>query len=215
MNARAGHLPDYTLESNHSGPVAGVDEAGRGPWAGPVVVAAAILAPHRMPAGLLNLIDDSKRLRPDARDEVAQALRGLREGFWFALAAASVAEIDRYNILHATERAMTRAVNALPVAPAHVLVDGNRLGVAVTDEPISGREAGQAPCVVVHVRLKPAQDDQILPMPVERLKMRTETGTLKRPAVPVGHPLVEGPALRAVNHQEAEWRLRLRARAGV
>jgi hypothetical protein len=65
------------------------------------------------------------------------------------------------------------------------------------------------------VRLETPENDQILPMPVERLKMRAEIGALKRAAIPVSHPLVEGPALGTMNHQEAERRLRLCARPAV
>ena len=107
--------------------VAGVDEAGRGPLAGPVVAAAVMfLAP--LPATLAARIDDSKRLSPAARAAAAAVLReGARQGLLcFALGAASAREIGTLNILHATLRAMARAVARLPLSPALVLVDGNR-----------------------------------------------------------------------------------------
>jgi ribonuclease HII len=107
--------------------VAGVDEAGRGPLAGPVL-AAAVVFPRGVPTDLAALLDDSKALSPAAREAAAAALRAARaEGLAeFALAAASAAEIGRLNILRATHLAMARAVARLPTPPALVLVDGNQ-----------------------------------------------------------------------------------------
>lgn len=101
-----------------SGPTVGVDEVGRGPLAGPVVVAAVILD-RRIPG-----LTDSKALRAAARTELAAVIRRQCR---FALAAASVAEIERLNILGATMLAMRRAVLRLGVRPGVVLVDGNRM----------------------------------------------------------------------------------------
>ena len=112
--------PDLSLERAHHGPVAGVDEAGRGPWAGPVVSAAVILGAHAPPDG----IDDSKALGRARREALFEALA---KTACIGVGAASVDEIDRLNILAATMLAMCRAVDALGVAPAQVLVDGNRL----------------------------------------------------------------------------------------
>lgn len=103
--------------------IAGVDEAGRGPLAGPVVAAAVVLVPGAAPAGLA----DSKTLAPSRRAELAARIRE-RAAAW-ALGQASPAEIDRLNILEATLLAMHRAVAGLAVAgivPDLVLVDGNR-----------------------------------------------------------------------------------------
>lgn len=100
--------------------VAGVDEAGRGPLAGPVVAAAVILDPSRPVAGLR----DSKLLTAAARERLATAIRA-RALAW-ALGEADVAEIDALNILQATMLAMQRAVARLPVAPAEAWIDGNR-----------------------------------------------------------------------------------------
>ncbi|WP_298015844.1 ribonuclease HII [uncultured Parasphingopyxis sp.] len=99
--------------------VAGVDEAGRGPLAGPVVAAAVILC-DRPIAGL----DDSKKLSAKRRAELEAEIRA---HCVVGVGIADVAEIDRINILQATMRAMARAVDALADSPAHVLVDGNRL----------------------------------------------------------------------------------------
>lgn len=120
-------MPDLSLEAEAEGPVAGLDEAGRGPLAGPVVAAALVfLAPP--PPALAGLLDDSKRLPPVARERAAAALREAAAGgvLVFALGAASAAEIGRLNILRATHLAMTRALARLPLRPALALVDGNR-----------------------------------------------------------------------------------------
>lgn len=101
-------------------PIAGVDEAGRGPLAGPVFAAAVILDPARPIVGLA----DSKKLSAARREQLADKIR-TRALAW-ALGRAGVEEIDRLNILQASLLAMQRAVAALPVVPAKVLVDGNR-----------------------------------------------------------------------------------------
>lgn len=102
------------------GHVAGVDEAGRGPLAGPVVAAAVILDPERPVEGLA----DSKALSPQRRAELSASLREC--SLAWAIGWADAGEIDTVNILQATMLAMRRAVAALQVAPAHVVVDGNR-----------------------------------------------------------------------------------------
>lgn len=117
-------MPDFFHERRIGGRVAGVDEVGRGPLAGPVL-AAAVLLPARLPRGLAALIDDSKKLSPPARAAAHAAIRGC--GAEIGLGAASVREIATLNILHAAMLAMRRAILALPVAPDHVLVDGNRV----------------------------------------------------------------------------------------
>jgi ribonuclease HII len=98
-------------------PVAGCDEAGRGPLAGPVVAAAVVLDPSRIPKG----IDDSKRLTAERREELFEEICTTAS---FALAYASPARIDRDNILRASLWALARAVDALPERPSHVFVDG-------------------------------------------------------------------------------------------
>ena len=104
-----------------SGPVAGVDEAGRGPLAGPVVAAAVILAPDQD----ATRFSDSKTLSPRTRERLADEIR--RESLCWSVAAASRAEIDALNILQATMLAMRRAVIGLSLRPNVVRVDGNRL----------------------------------------------------------------------------------------
>ncbi|TCH97953.1 ribonuclease HII [Roseococcus sp. SYP-B2431] len=120
-------MPDFSLEASLGGLVAGVDEAGRGPLAGPVM-AAAVLFLRPCPRRLAKLLDDSKRLTEPQRLEAALALREAAGKGWLvmALGAASTAEIGRINILQASLLAMRRAVTRLAVAPEIVLVDGNR-----------------------------------------------------------------------------------------
>jgi ribonuclease HII len=119
-------MPDFTLEHAVQGWVAGVDEAGRGPLAGPVVAAALVFL-RPCPPTLLAMLDDSKRLNEKARLAAAQALRAAAaEGLLaYALGAASAAEIGQLNILHASLLAMRRAVLRLPLVPSLALVDGN------------------------------------------------------------------------------------------
>jgi ribonuclease HII len=116
-------MPDFSYEARIGGIVAGVDEVGRGPLAGPVVAGAVIL-PRNLPATLAEMIDDSKKLSPARRVAVLAALA--ESGAQIALAAASVTEIERLNILQASLLAMRRAISRLPTVPAHVLVDGNK-----------------------------------------------------------------------------------------
>ncbi len=117
-------MPDLALETQAGGIVAGIDEAGRGPWAGPVVAAAVILDVGRLAPALAGIIDASKKLSPERRRAVAAALPGCSQ---IGIGAASVADIAARNILGATLLAMTRAVAALGVTPDLALVDGNRL----------------------------------------------------------------------------------------
>lgn len=101
--------------------ICGVDEAGRGPIAGPVVAAAVILDPANPIVG----VTDSKKLSEKKRLALSEEIK--KHALYWAIAQCDVHEIEELNILHASMLAMTRAVEALPVAPEHVLVDGNRL----------------------------------------------------------------------------------------
>ncbi len=113
-------MPDMMLElACPTGPVCGVDEAGRGPWAGPVSAGAVILDPQRVPDGL----NDSKKLSAKARDALELEIKSAAVAW--GVGFASVEEIAELNILHATGLAMRRAVEALAVTPAFALVDGN------------------------------------------------------------------------------------------
>jgi ribonuclease HII len=116
-------MPHYIYEArilkSKPGPLAGVDEAGRGPLAGPVVAAAVVLDRKRIPKGL----NDSKQLRPEAREEAY--LRVFDLAVAVGVGEASVDEIDLLNIRQATHLAMARAVRALSVPAQFALVDGN------------------------------------------------------------------------------------------
>src|SRR6202012_2376259 len=115
-------MPHYIFESRGlktmAGPVCGVDEAGRGPLAGPVVAAAVIFERKRIPKGL----NDSKQMTMEARED---AFGRIMEVAIVGVGEASVDEIDLLNIRGATHLAMARAVRALAQAPAFALVDGN------------------------------------------------------------------------------------------
>jgi ribonuclease HII len=113
-------------------PVAGCDEAGRGPLAGPVVAAAVVLDPKRIPKG----IDDSKRLTAERREELFEQICATAS---FSVAFASPARIDRDNILRASLWALKRAVESLPEQPKHVFVDGrDRLDTPCDCEAVIG-----------------------------------------------------------------------------
>ena len=101
------------------GPVCGVDEAGRGPWAGPVSAGAVILDPRRVPKGL----DDSKKLSAKAREALEPEIKA--KAMAWGVGFASVEEIASLNILHATGLAMCRAIEAMAIQPVYALVDGN------------------------------------------------------------------------------------------
>ncbi|MBA85928.1 ribonuclease HII [Thalassobius sp. S69A] len=116
--------PDYTFEQSAHAQgylrVAGVDEVGRGPLAGPVTAAAVILDPNRIPAGL----NDSKKLSAKKRAAVLEELLDVAQ---ISVAHASVQEIDTHNILRASHIAMVRAIQGLPQQPDFALIDGNMI----------------------------------------------------------------------------------------
>jgi ribonuclease HII len=109
-------LASHSLQAR----IAGVDEAGRGPLAGPVVAAAVVLDPARPLAGLA----DSKTLSQAQREQLDSQIRALARGY--AIAMVSAADIDRENILNASLRAMREALHLLQPLPDHALIDGNR-----------------------------------------------------------------------------------------
>lgn len=112
--------PTYHLERQITGRVCGVDEVGRGPWAGPVLTAAVILDPDNIPEGL----NDSKKLTQKKREALYPLIM---ESALVGFGEASVEEIDHHNILQATLLAMSRAVNNLPLKPDHAFIDGIHL----------------------------------------------------------------------------------------
>jgi ribonuclease HII len=133
--------------------VCGIDEAGRGPLAGPVVAAAVILDPARRIDGLR----DSKALSVGRREELAQRIR--ERAVAFAVAQASVEEIDALNILQATLLAMRRAVDALQVAAEYALVDGNRMPrLAIPGRAIVAGDALEPAISAASILAKTARD---------------------------------------------------------
>ena len=116
---KSASRPTFKLERAHPSPCCGVDEAGRGPWAGPVAAAAVILDPRRAPKG----VNDSKVLNAAARESLEVEIKAV--AIAWAVAFSDIEEIFTLNILHATGLAMRRAVEALTPQPAHALVDGN------------------------------------------------------------------------------------------
>ncbi len=153
--------PDFSFETAAHARgavlVAGVDEVGRGPIAGPVVAAAVILDPARIPKGL----NDSKALTDKRRRQLAAEIHQVAE---VCIAAASVAEIDEINILRAAHLAMTRAIAGLPRQPDHVLVDGNLLprGLSLSSEPVIKGDARSFSIAAASIVAKVYRDEMMI-----------------------------------------------------
>jgi len=137
--------------------VAGVDEAGRGPLCGPVYAAAVILDPARSIDGL----NDSKKLSEKKREALAPLIR--ERALAWAVGVATVEEIDRLNILHATMLAMRRAVEGLGMRPDEVLIDGNRVppGLAVPARAIVGGDASEPSISAASILAKTGRDHEM------------------------------------------------------
>ena len=149
-------MPDYAVEASLGGTVAGIDEAGRGPWAGPVVAAAVVLDPLRMPQELAAGLDDSKKLRKPVREQLFDLVMASAA---VGVGQASVAEIDALNILEATMLAMRRAVAELPVRPDHAIVDGNRApGLDIPSRCIVGGDASAQSIAAASIVAKVTRD---------------------------------------------------------
>lgn len=118
-------MPNFSLEQGIAGIVAGIDEAGRGPWAGPVVAGAAVLDRNSLERALVIGLDDSKALTPARRDTLFEQLT-TSSAATVSVGVASVEEIDTLNILQATFLAMSRALENLSLSVDLALVDGNR-----------------------------------------------------------------------------------------
>ena len=148
-------MPDFALETAHGADtgrvVIGLDEAGRGPWAGPVTAAAAWLDPLRLPDDLRAGLDDSKALPRQRREAMFEAMGALMAGadppLRLALGEASVEEIDRLNILQASLLAMARAAAALGLRAQAALVDGNR--APALDCPVTTVVGGDRKCLTI------------------------------------------------------------------
>jgi ribonuclease HII len=156
-------MPSFRFELGCHGRVAGIDEAGRGPLAGPVVAAVAVIDRTVARRKLLKLIDDSKKLAVEDREAAYEAMvvSGIVQ---FAVGEASVEEIDRINILQATFLAMRRAVQALAEAPDVVLVDGNRAPpeLGCRAETIVGGDALSYSIAAASIFAKVTRDRQML-----------------------------------------------------
>jgi len=117
-------MPDFNLENAHSGLICGVDEAGRGPWAGPVTAAAVIFDQTTLSPELAQSLNDSKKMSAKKRESLIDRIKA--ESIW-SVGEASVSEIDEFNILQATYLAMTRAIDGLAQTPDFALIDGNKI----------------------------------------------------------------------------------------
>ncbi|WP_281019151.1 MULTISPECIES: ribonuclease HII [unclassified Minwuia] len=149
----ADRLLEQAWRARVGGPVAGVDEVGRGPLAGPVVAAAVILPYDRIIGGLA----DSKALSARRRQEIAAVLH---QDALVSIAEATVEEIDRLNILHAAMLAMARAIDALSTPAAAVLIDGNRMppGLAMPGEAVVKGDAKVAAIAAASIVAKVHRD---------------------------------------------------------
>ena len=161
-------MPNFDFEMRFAGAVAGIDEVGRGPLAGPVTAAAAVIDRARAPRSLLTLIDDSKKLSEARREKAYAAI--IESGcVAFAVAEASVAEIDATNILQATFLAMRRALSGLAERPAGVLVDGNKVppGLGCPAECIVGGDTRSYSIAAASILAKVTRDRQMAALAAE------------------------------------------------
>lgn len=166
VRAKARAIPTMALElllaERVGGPVCGVDEAGRGPWAGPVSAGAVILDPDDIPEG----IDDSKTLTAARRDALAVEIRA-RAVAW-GIGFASPEEIERLNILQATGLAMCRAIDSLSILPKAALVDGNyRFKLPCDVETAVGGDGLSLSIAAASILAKTARDQIMIAMDVE------------------------------------------------
>lgn len=143
--------------------VAGVDEAGRGPLAGPVLCAAVILPPDDGLTGL----DDSKKLSEARRERLFDAIRDAAVGY--AIVAVAAEEIDRLNILQATMQGMARAIRALPSCPELALIDGNKIppGLPCPARALVGGDALERSIMAASVLAKVSRDRIMLALHAE------------------------------------------------
>ena len=189
---------DYRAQTPHAR-IAGVDEAGRGPLAGPLVVAAVVLDPARAPAG----IDDSKRLSAKKREALYSAI--LEQAWGWSVVVIEAEEIDRRNIFQATLHGMRRAVEALQTVPTIALIDGNRCPPmeirahavvegddkvnAISAASILAKTARDAALVQLHAQYPQYCFDQhkgySTPLHLERLRLHGPSPVHRRSFAPV------------------------------
>jgi len=149
------NAPDYTHETDSIAPVCGIDEAGRGPLAGPVVAAAVILDPHNIPKGL----NDSKVLSQSAREHLLNEILKTAE---IGIGIAEPEEVDRMNILWASMEAMSRALSHLKTTPKHALIDGNRcpnLPGNISSQALIGGDGRSVSIAAASIVAKVTRDD--------------------------------------------------------
>lgn len=122
-------MPDWKIEDKFNGLICGIDEAGRGPWVGPVAAGAVIFLTREVTPELLQNLDDSKKLSASKREKLYSLLQQEEQKghICCGIGLASAQEIDELNILQATFLAMSRAVSKLKYKPQQALIDGNRL----------------------------------------------------------------------------------------
>ena len=145
--------PHMRLEKDCPAPVCGIDEAGRGPWAGPVCAGAVILRPRRIPKG----VDDSKKLSARRRTELELVIK--ETALAWAVGFASPEEIATLNIVQATGLAMRRAVEAMATAPIFALVDGNyAFDLPCPVRTVVGGDALSASIAAASILAKTARD---------------------------------------------------------
>ena len=166
-------MPDFAHETRLTAGtdpsyIIGLDEAGRGPWAGPVTAAAVWLDPHRCPAGLLDEIDDSKALNPAARTRIFAGLHDAVAAGEAAIGVgeASVAEIDDLNILRASLLAMQRAAEDLRAhasfTPTAALIDGNHVpDLPCPAEAVIGGDRHSLSIAAASIIAKVVRDEQM------------------------------------------------------
>lgn len=146
-------MVDFSHEASLGGLVCGVDEAGRGPCAGPLCVAAVVLDPSRLPAG----IDDSKALTETRRFALEPEIKAA--AISWSVVTVTVEEIDTLNILAATMAGMSRAVEALTPAAHHALIDGNRCPrLAIPSTALVGGDARSLSIAAASILAKTARD---------------------------------------------------------
>lgn len=166
MNAADRPRPDYLTEAACPGPVCGVDEAGKGPWAGPVYAAAVVLDPARVPEGL----NDSKQLTAKTRERLEAEIKAA--ALAWAVASATVEEIAELNIHWATGLAMRRAIEGLGVRPGCVLIDGNALfklpeAMALDCRAVVGGDARCLTIAAASILAKTARDRVMVALDAE------------------------------------------------
>ena len=145
--------PHMRLEKDCPAPVCGIDEAGRGPWAGPVCAGAVILRPRRIPKG----VDDSKKLSARRRTELELVIK--ETALAWGVGFASPEEIATLNIVQATGLAMRRAVEAMATAPIFALVDGNyAFDLPCPVRTVVGGDALSASIAAASILAKTARD---------------------------------------------------------